>query len=442
MIDEGVRQRVLDRVMAGDLTAAEAASALGRSERQVRRLLAGYRRDGPAALVHGNRGRAPAHALDPALAERIATLARATYAGCNDVHLAELLAEREGIAVSRSTVRRLRLAEDARPRRRAPAHRRRRERRQRAGMLLQIDGSPHAWLEDRGPRLTLLAAVDDATGAVVAALFRPQEDAAGYLELLHRIAVGPGLPEAVSHDRHRIFAVAPGTGATREEQLAGERAPTHVGRALRELGVVGIAARSPQAKGRVERLFGTFQDRLVSELRLAGAATLPTAEALLQAFLPRFNDRFAVPAADPAPAWRPPPPGVDPWQACAFRYLRRVGGDATVAFADHRLLLVPDARLGLPARVEVREHLDGSLSVWHGDRRLASAPAPAEAPLLRARGLARAAAPLATPPEPPPRHDPWDDPDRARLAAGHDPEPPPARRSAAAHPWRRSYKPG
>lgn len=438
MIDEGIRRRTLERVVAGDLTVAEAAAVLDVSSRQVRRLLAAYRRDGPAALAHGNRGRAPAHALDPALAARIRHLARTTYAGCNDVHLAELLAEREGIAVSRSTVRRLRLADAPRPRRRAPAHRRRRERRPRAGMLLQIDGSPHAWLEERGPRLSLLAAVDDATGAVVAALFRPQEDAAGYLELLHRIAVGPGLPEAVYHDRHGIFVVAPGARPALAEQLAGEPEPTQVGRALRELGIAAIAARSPQAKGRVERLFGTFQDRLVSELRLAAVATPAEAERVLQAFLPRFNARFAVPAADPVPAWRPLPPGLDPWRACAFRYLRRVGGDATVALGPHRLLLVPDARLGLPARVEVREHLDGSLSAWHGDRRLACAPAPAEAPLLRARGLDRAAAP----PDPPPGRDPWDDPDRAQLAAGPDPRPPAPPRRTAPHPWRRGYKPG
>lgn len=442
MIDAAARQRVLAQVETGDLTAAAAAALLGRSVRQVRRLLAAFRRDGPAALVHGNRGRSPAHALDPGIATAVRRLSQSTYAGCNDVHFAELLAEREGIVVSRSTVRRLRQDAMSGPRRRPPAHRRRRERRPRAGMLLQLDGSPHAWLEDRGPRLTLLAAIDDATGHVVAALFRPQEDAAGYLEVLHRIALGPGVPEAVYHDRHSIFVVHPAGSPTLAEDLAGEREPTQVGRALQELGIAAIAARSPQAKGRVERLFGTLQDRLVSELRLAGAATPAEAETVLQAFLPRFNTRFAVPAADPAPAWRALPPGLDPWRVCAFRYQRRVGGDATVAIAGQRLLLTPDARRGLPARVEVREHLDGSLSVWHGDHRLAWTPAPAEAPLLRARGLPRTAAPADAAPRAT-SGEWWDDLGRADLAAVNQPVPThPARPAgpAACHPWRRPYK--
>ncbi len=128
---------------------------------------------------------------------------------------------------------------------------------------------------------------------MVAVLFRPQEDAAGYLEVLHRIARGPGVPEAVYHDRHRISVVHPAGPPTLAEDPAGEREPTQVGRALQELGITAIAARSPQAKGRVERLFGALQDRLVSELRLAGAATPAEAETVLQAVVPRFNARTA-----------------------------------------------------------------------------------------------------------------------------------------------------
>jgi transposase len=442
IIDAVARQRALAQVESGDLTAAAAAALLGRSVRQVRRLLAAYRRDGPAALVHGNRGRSPAHTLDPDIATAVRRLAESTYAGCNDVHLAELLAEHEGIVVSRSTVCRLRQAAMPVARRRPPAHRRRRERRPRAGMLLQLDGSPHAWLEDRRPRLTLLAAIDGATGRVVAPLFRPQEDAAGYLEVLYRIARGPGVPEAVYHDRHSIFVVHPAGPPTLAEDLAGEREPTQVARALQELGITAIAARSPQAKGRVERLFGTLQDRLVSELRLAEAATPAEAETVLQALVPRFNARFDVPATDPAPAWRTLPPGRDPWRVCAFRYQRRVGGDATVAIAGQRLLLTPDARRGLPAWMEVRTHLDGSLSVWQGDHRLAWTPAPAEAPLLRARGLSRGAAPAdATPAAS--SGEWWDDPGQADSAAVTHAVPTcPARPAGpfASHTWRRRYK--
>ena len=186
---EQQRLVVLNRVLMGDLTAAEAAAALERSVRQVRRMLAAYRKEGAAALAHGNRGRTPAHALDPALGQRVIALAQTTYAGLNDTHLSELLAEEAGNSLSRHTVRRLRRAAGLeRPRqRRLPAHRRRRERKPQAGMLLQLDASPHAWLAERGPRLALVAAIDDATGTVPAAVFREQEDAAGYLAVLYEV---------------------------------------------------------------------------------------------------------------------------------------------------------------------------------------------------------------------------------------------------------------
>jgi transposase len=318
---EQQRLVVLNRVLMGDLTAAEAAAALGLSVRHVRRILAAYRKEGAAALAHGNRGRTPAHALDPMLGQRVIALAQTRYRGLNDTHLSEMLAEEEGIILSRSAVRRLRLAAGlARPRqRRPPTHRRRRERKAQAGMLLQLDASPHAWLEERGPRLSLLAAIDDATGTVPAAVFREQEDAAGYLELLYQVVTTVGVPEAVYHDRHGIFRRPPPERETLAEQLAGEREPTQVERALRELGIASITAHSPQAKGRIERLFGTLQDRLVAELRLAGATTRAEAKALLAVSLPRFNARFAVPAAVLAPAYRALPAHTDPWQVCCFR---------------------------------------------------------------------------------------------------------------------------
>lgn len=398
---EQQRLVVLNRVLVGDLTGVEAAAALGLSVRQVRRILAAYRKEGAAALAHGNRGHTPAHALAPALGQRVIALAQTTYAGLNDTHLSELLAEEEGIILSRHTVRRLRRAAGLeRPRqRRLPAHRRRRERKPQAGMLLQLDASPHAWLAERGPRLTLVAAIDDATGTVPAAVFREQEDAAGYLAVLHQMVSTVGVPEAVYHDRHAIFVRSAGERESLAEQLAGAREPTQVGRALRELGIVSIVAHSPQAKGRVERLFGTLQDRLVAELGLAGAATLAEANAVLTAYLPHFNARFAVPAPVAAPAWRSLDPQTDPWQICCFRYTRTVGRDDTVRLGEHRLQLLPPRGHGLYAhcRVEVREHLDGSLSVWQQGQRIATQQAPLEAPRLRARQGDRTLPPSATP---------------------------------------------
>lgn len=233
MVLTGTEQQklvVLNRVLVGDLTAAEAATALERSVRQVRRMLAAYRKEGAAALAHGNRGRTPGHALAPAQVARVVVLAQTTYAGLNDTHLSEVLAEEEGIVLSRASVRRVRMdAGLPRPRqRRPPAHRRRRERKAQAGMLLQLDGSRHAWLEERGPWLTLIAAIDDATGTVPVALFREQEDAAGYLALLLQVVRSVGVPEAVYHDRHGIFLRAPQD----RETLAGGPSAARVGHRL------------------------------------------------------------------------------------------------------------------------------------------------------------------------------------------------------------------
>lgn len=179
---------------------------------------------------------------------------------------------------------------------------------------MQIDGSPHAWLEARGPRLTLLAAIDDATGQVEAAVFRLQEDAQGDFLLLWQLLERQGRPLALYHDRHSIFR-PPTTPAERQDPqhglderadaLAGRQPRTQFGRALEQLGITSIAARSPQAKGRVERLFGTLQVRLVVELRLAGVNTLKAANTFLLTYLPRFNAQFAVPAATPDSAYRP-----------------------------------------------------------------------------------------------------------------------------------------
>lgn len=310
---EQTRLLVLNRVLTGQLTAAQAAELLQLSVRLVRRIIAAYRKEGAAALSHGNRGRRPAHALAPALRAQVAELARTRYAGCNDQHLAELLAEREGLSLSRSTVRRIRQAAglSSTRTRRSPAHRRRRARQPQEGLLLQLDASPHAWLETRGPRFTLVAAIDDATGQVPSAHFRQQEDAHGYFQLLEQMVTTVGVPVAVYHDRHGIFLRSSREPETLAEQLAGRRALTQFGRLLAELGITSIAAHSPQAKGRVERLFGTFQDRLVSDLRLADARTLAEANRGLATFLPRFNARFAVPAAEPGRAYRPLPEGVD-----------------------------------------------------------------------------------------------------------------------------------
>lgn len=464
---EQTRIVVLTAVVGGTLSRREAAASLGVTERQVRRLLAAYRQQGVSAVVHGNRGRRPAHATAEEVVARVVALARTTYAGCNQQHLRDLLAEREGISLSRATVHRLLTQAGvlAPPRQRPPQHRRRRERRQQEGQLVQIDGSPHAWLEERGPRLTLLGAIDDATGALLAAVFRAQEDAAGYFLLMQQLLRSSGRPLALYHDRHSIFRVLTGPQAQRqragvgvaaplEDQLAGRVQPlTQFGRLLEELEVASIAARSPQAKGRIERLWGTLQDRLVVELRLAGVSDEAAANTFLAAYLPRFNAQFAVPAALPGSAFRPlDPAGLPLEHLCCFKYGRTVAADNTVTFGDRRLQVLPDQqqhgtqqrRSYAHAPVEVHEHLDGQLSVLYGGTCLHTTPAPLEAPLLRARhgrisSLPASASAAREGGEPP----------RRPLAkrGGSPPGPagpprspassPPRSRPAATHPWRR-----
>lgn len=390
------RAQVLTQLLAGQLTQAEAAGLLTLSVRQVRRLSAAYLAQGPAALVHGNQGRAPAHALDPAVAQRVAALARSTYAGFNDQHLTEKLAEAEDLRLSWSTVRRLlRAAGQPSPRsRRPPQHRSRRERPPQAGMLLQADGSRHRWLGPDQPFLTLIGGIDDATGTVPAALFRAQEDAQGYLTWLWEVVRREGIPLALYVDRHGIFRANPKNKPSVAEQLAGQAQPTQFGRALAELGITPIFAQSPQAKGRIERLWGTFQDRLTSDLHLAGAQTLVDANRVLAVFLPAFNARFAVPAAQPGSAYRPAPADLALETVFCFKYSRVVAADNTVQFAQQRLQITPRPERAsyARARVVVHERLDGSLGVYHQGQCLATQPAPADAPQLRARHTTRPSA--------------------------------------------------
>lgn len=379
---------VLNALERAELTVAEAARLLGRSPRQIRRLRAAYRARGPAALVHGNRGRRSARRLADALRKRVVRFATTTYAGANHLHFQELLAEREGLHVSYTSLRRILHDAGVRSpkRRRARRHRRRRERMPRAGMLIQVDGSTHDWLQGRGPWLTLLAAVDDATGTVLAGEFRDAEDAHGYLHLFQRITRTHGLPLAVYSDRHGIFHRDKRTPLTLAEQLAGGPLPTQVGRALQELGIRWIPAHSPQAKGRIENRFGTFQDRLVTELRLAGIADRERANAFLPRFLARYNARFALPAVQPEPVFRPWPAGLAPDTIFCFKYQRRVGNDNTVALGAQRVQILPGPRGRSYAQlsVDVHERLDGSLAVFYHGRCLASqaltSPPPARVP--------------------------------------------------------------
>jgi transposase len=201
------RVTVLNHLDSGALVNSEAAALLGISVRQVQRLHSAYRDHGVAGLAHGNRDRPAHNAINAAIAARVVELAKDKYQGFNHQHLTEMLAENDGIELSRPTVRRILLeAGISSPRRRrAPKHRRRRERYPREGMLLQLDASRHDWLEGRGPYLSLVGAIDDATGKVPSACFREQEDAYGYFVVMWETVTKFGIPMAAYADRDSIF---------------------------------------------------------------------------------------------------------------------------------------------------------------------------------------------------------------------------------------------
>src|SRR5438034_831857 len=249
------------------------------------------------------------------------------------------------------------------------------------GALIQIDGSPFPWLGDRGPELMLLGAVDDATTEILALQFRLAEDVHGYVTLFRDVFTAHGLPLAVYGDRLNLL-VRNDAHWSVEEQLAGVQAPTHLGRMLETLAVGYIAARSPQAKGRIERLWGTVQDRLVSELRLRGIRTVEAAHAYLPEFIADFNRRFGKPPADRQPVWRRPPRDLALILGC--RYRRVVARDNTVRLGP-RLVQLRGARAYAGLTVDVRELLDGRVVVLHDEVIRGEAPSPGPTFILKPR---------------------------------------------------------
>jgi len=308
----------------------------------------------------------------------VITLARTKYVGFNHTHLTEMLAEREGVMLSRSTVRNIlvKAGLTSPRRRRPPRYRYRRVRMPREGMLIQMDGSDHDWLEGRGTWLTLLLAVDDATGTVPYAIFRTEEDTDGYFLLLEGVIRRRGIPLALYTDRHSVFKHP--QSICQEDGRARNTGQTQFGRALKELGISLILARSPQAKGRIEKAGGTFQDRLVAELRLAGASTMVEANCVLADFFPRFNGRFGVPPQQIESVYRPADPKLDLAAILCCRETRKVARDNTVKYQWRTLQLLPNSshRSYAGTHVEIRDYPDGRLVVIHQGQAIPTREAP------------------------------------------------------------------
>lgn len=414
-LKEARRLNVIERTITGELTVAQASQLLNLSHRQVKRLKRGVKMMGAASLAHQNRGRKPKHAIITEVRDLIVSLAIGEYKDASCEQMAELFAEHHGIAVSPRSVRRiLHAAGIPLKYARKPAKKRRsRDRMPAAGLLVQADASPFAWFEDRGPTAALHGIIDDATGRILALFFRPTEDLRGYFTVLLQMLLNFGVPKAFYSDRHTIFFSPNKDKLTIEEELAGKKvALTQFGRALSELNIGHTPARSPEAKGRVERLWETLQGRLVIELRLAGISDIEAANAFLPGFIAKFNAHFGKEPAVPEPAFAPCPARDTLDRIVCLKHSRKASGGSTISFMGKTYQLLTGTGLVLPlsrgAKIEVLTHLDGTLSALYEGKSYglkvcqACAAQASQAPV-------QAKQPAKTPYSPPASH-PWRQP--------------------------------
>lgn len=367
------RLKVVENAVQGKLTVEEASTLLVRSARQVKRYKSEFDAKDHRWVLHGNTGREPSNRYPEAIREQIVELAEGKYKGFNDSHLREKLLSEEQITISRETLRALLRSRKIRsPQKRRPRkYRTRRERKAMWGAMALADASRHDWLEERGPRLTLLGYMDDATGKVLAVRFQSgTEDTAGYLATLRMMVEEHGIPLSLYRDQHGTFQ-RNDAHWTLEEELAGKQAPTHLGLVMEELGITQIAALSPQAKGRIERLWRTFQDRLTSELRLVKAATLEDATCVLTRFWVDFNASFAVAPLEIGSAFRKLDRRLDPNRVFSLRYTRVVANDHTVTFGSLTIQLPSLNGKGYAGTtVDLCHQPDGTLSIYLGQELL------------------------------------------------------------------------
>lgn len=383
------RLHVLQQVGERKITQADAAQVLGLSDRQIRRLVARVRQEGARGLAHQSRGRPSNRAIAPRRKARILRRYEARYPDFGPTLAAEKLAERDGLTLSDETLRRWLLeAGITHFRRRKRPHRQWRARKAHCGELVQIDGSHHAWLEGRGPACVLMGYIDDATGTVFARFYE-YEGTLPALDSCTRYTRRHGIPLRVYVDKHSTYKSP--SEPTLEEQLQGCGPQSQFERALAELGVEVRHAHSPQAKGRIERLFGTFQDRLIKELRLAGMTTIAAANRFLDGYLPTYNRRFAVAAAGASDLHRPIPHGVELQSVLCLKTWRALRNDFTVAYNGTLYQVYDNVRT---SRVVVHERMDGTMQITHHGKPLryqaiAARPRRAQATAQTPHGRAR-----------------------------------------------------
>jgi transposase len=382
------RLEVLRQVADGVIRQRQAAEKLGLTDRQVRRLLRRYEREGVAGLVSRRRGRPSNRRISEGVKEAMLTRVKARYTDFGPTLAAEYLAG-EGFKVSKETLRGWMIEAGlwrAQAGRRSRLHPPR-PRRARLGELVQIDGSPHDWFEGRGARCTLIAFVDDATSRVMLARFVPVESSRAYLSALASYVAVYGCPVALYSDRHGIF--------TKHDPEDAE--PTQFQRTTQALGIAPIQALTPQAKGRVERLFQTLQDRLVKAMRLAGICSIEAANAWLPGYLCEHNARFAVAPQQEEDAHQPFAGSPDELaRICAICHRRKLSKDLVISFHRQRYIVQTGGapRYALRGQfIDVVTYSDGRIELWHGQQKLPfkvfdpaqSVPEPVDDKTLNAR---------------------------------------------------------
>jgi len=365
---ERVRLVVMQRVKQDELNLTEACEVLGLSYRQTKRVWRRYRRDGDQGLVHRSRGKPGQRAKPSEVKARILARYEERYPDFGPTLAAEYLAT-EGLVVDHETLRRWRLAQGKpRLRRRRQRHRQWRERKPCFGAMIQLDGSHHDWFEGRGPRCVLMVMVDDATNRVWAQFFEEETTHASY-DMVEAWSQQHGLPQSLYVDRDSIYRCE-GVGSI-ADQLAGKEPQTQFERAMTELAVELILANSPQAKGRVERMNGTLQDRLVKALRLEGISEMKAAnEFLRKQFLPAFNRKFAVKAASEADVHRKAPRNLN--EVLSWQEKRVVQRDWTLVHERrwYQLDQQHEALSLAGKKVTVRTLRDGTVQLEHGEVKL------------------------------------------------------------------------
>lgn len=362
------RLKILHRVMEREMTQVKASELLGVTDRQIRNIIGKIRQVGDKGIVHGSRGRRSPHRMTLEQEELIAKIIRKRYTGFGPTLASEKLLECEGIKVGKEKLRQVMIAKGLwqRRRKRKKIHQWR-ERKAYYGEMVQMDGSHHEWLEGRGPKLVFMGYVDDATNRVFGR-FYDYEGAFPAMDSLERYIHLSGVPVSLYLDKHSTYKTT--REPSLDELLRGESAQTQFERAAKELGIDIIHAHSPQAKGRIERVFGTLQDRLVKEMRLASITTQKEANEFLEKYLPVYNKRFSRPPLKEGNLHRRLSGGIRLRDIFCIKAQRTITMDYRVKWRGRQFLIERPSLAMKRRRVEVREHFDGEITIKFNGRYL------------------------------------------------------------------------